>query len=191
MSDVKTIKQGFIRSAVFMGMVGVILAIDTLTGDALTKWFGVRPRNLWGLDGILFSPLLHGGLAHYFSNLLPMIVLGGLLFANPNYKPWRSLLLIWLFSGAGTWIIGGSGTNHIGASGVVFGLVTFLITAAILLRSWRSAIISIAVFFMYGGVLFGALPPLLNSEMESHISWECHLSGAIGGVIAAWRVRSR
>ena len=55
MSDVKTIKQGFIRSAVFMGVVGVILAIDTLTGDALTNWFGVRPRNLWGLDGILFS----------------------------------------------------------------------------------------------------------------------------------------
>ena len=62
MSDVKTIKQGFIRSAVFMGVVGVILAIDTLTADALTNWFGVRPRNLWGLDGILFSPLLHGGL---------------------------------------------------------------------------------------------------------------------------------
>ena len=174
-----------------MAVVGAIHVVDTLTGDFLSNRLGVIPRHLWGLDGILFSPLLHGGLAHYFSNLLPMIVLSGLLFANPNYKPWRSLFLIWLFSGAGTWIIGGSGTNHIGASGVVFGLVTFLITAAILLRSWRSAIISIAVFFIYGGVLFGALPPLLNSEMESHISWECHLSGAIGGVIAAWRVRSR
>ena len=191
MSKVKTIKQGFIRAAVFMGVVGVILAIDTLTGDALTNRFGVRPRNLGGLDGILFSPLLHGGLAHYFSNLLPMIVLSGLLFANPNYKPWKSLFLIWLFSGSGTWIIGGSGTNHIGASGVVFGLVTFIITAAILLQSWRSAIISIAVFFMYGGVLFGALPPLLNNSMESHISWEAHLSGSIGGFIAAWRIRNK
>ena len=56
MSDAKTIKQGFIRAAAFMGVAGVILAIDTLTGDTLTHWFGVRPRNLWGLDGILFSP---------------------------------------------------------------------------------------------------------------------------------------
>ena len=191
MSDVKTIKQGFIRSAVFMGVVGVILAIDTLTGDALTNWFGVRPRNLWGLVGIVFSPLLHGGLGHYFSNLLPMIVLSGLLFANPNYIPWRSLVLIWLMSGFGTWLIGGTGTNHIGVSGVIFGLVTFLITAAILLRSWRSAIISIVVFFMYGSVLSGALPPLLNSSMEDHISWQAHLSGAIGGITAASQIRKR
>jgi len=191
MSDTKTIKQGFIRASVFMAVVGVVLTIDTLTGDALTEMFGVRPRNLWGLDGILFSPLLHGGLGHYFSNLLPMIVLSGLLFANPNYIPWRSLVLIWLMSGFGTWLIGGTGTNHIGVSGVIFGLVTFLITAAILLRSWRSAIISIVVFFMYGSVLSGALPPLLNSSMEDHISWEAHLSGAIGGIIAAWQIRKR
>jgi len=191
MSDTKTIKQGFIRASVFMAVVGVVLTIDTLTGDALTEMFGVRPRNLWGLDGILFSPLLHGGLGHYFSNLLPMIVLSGLLFANPNYIPWRSLVLIWLMSGFGTWLIGGTGTNHIGVSGVIFGLVTFLITAAILLRSWRSAIISVVVFFMYGSVLSGALPPLLNSSMEDHISWEAHLSGAIGGIIAAWQIRKR
>ena len=191
MSDTKTIKQGFIRASVFMAVVGVVLTIDTLTGDALTEMFGVRPRNLWGLDGILFSPLLHGGLGHYFSNLLPMIVLSGLLFANPNYIPWRSLVLIWLMSGFGTWLIGGTGTNHIGVSGVIFGLVTFLITAAILLRSWRSAIISVVVFFMYGRVLSGALPPLLNSSMEDHLSWEAHLSGAIGGIIAAWQIRKR
>ena len=30
MSDVKTIKQGFIRSAVFMGVVGVILALSLI-----------------------------------------------------------------------------------------------------------------------------------------------------------------
>ena len=84
MSDAKTIKQGFIRAAAFMGVVGVILAIDTLTGDTLTHWFGVRPRNLWGLDGILFSPLLHGGLAHYFSNLLPIIVREGCCSRTPT-----------------------------------------------------------------------------------------------------------
>ena len=58
MSDVKTIKQGFIRSAVFMGVVGVILAIDTLTGDFLSNLLGIYPRRLSGLDGVILS-LIH------------------------------------------------------------------------------------------------------------------------------------
>ena len=191
MSELAPIKQGFLRAAIFMAVVGAIHVIDTLTGDFLSNRLGVIPRHLWGLDGVLFSPLLHGDFGHYFANLLPMVVLLGLLFANPNYKPWHTLVLIWLLSGIGTWLIGRPVSNHIGASGVIFGLVTFLVTAAVILRSWRSAIISAVVFLMYGGILFGALPPLLNSRMEANISWEGHLSGAIGGIIAAWRIRRK
>ena len=191
MSELAPIKQGFLRAAIFMAVVGAIHVVDTLTGDFLSNRLGVIPRHLWGLDGVLFSPLLHGDFGHYFANLLPMVVLLGLLFANPNYKPWHTLVLIWLLSGIGTWFIGRPVSNHIGASGVIFGLVTFLVTAAVILRSWRSAIISAVVFLMYGGILFGALPPLLNSRMEANISWEGHLSGAIGGIIAAWRIRRK
>ena len=191
MSELAPIKQGFLRAAIFMVVVGAIHVVDTLTGDFLSNRLGVIPRHLWGLDGVLFSPLLHGDFGHYFANLLPMVVLLGLLFANPNYKPWHTLVLIWLLSGIGTWLIGRPVSNHIGASGVIFGLVTFLVTAAVILRSWRSAIISAVVFLMYGGILFGALPPLLNSSMEANISWEGHLSGAIGGIIAAWRIRRK
>ena len=191
MSELAPIKQGFLRAAIFMAVVGAIHVVDTLTGDFLSNRLGVIPRHLWGLDGVLFSPLLHGDFGHYFANLLPMVVLLGLLFANPNYKPRQTLMLIWLLSGIGTWLIGRPVSNHIGASGVIFGLVTFLVTAAVILRSWRSAIISAVVFLMYGGILFGALPPLLNSSMEANISWEGHLSGAIGGIIAAWRIRRK
>ena len=183
------ITQGFIRATVFMFVVGAILTLDTLTGDFFSERFGIIPRNLSGIDGILCSPLLHADFGHYISNLLPMIILLGLLFANQSYKPWRSLILIWFLSGIGTWIIGRVGSNHIGASGVIFGLVTFLSTASFFLRSWKSAIISGAVLFLYQGILFGALPPILNSNMAENISWEAHLSGAIGGVIAAWGTR--
>ena len=86
---------------------------------------------------------------------------------------------------------GRAGSNHIGASGVIFGLVTFLSTASFFLRSWVSAIISGAVLFLYQGILFGALPPIINSNMAENISWEAHLSGAIGGVIAAWGIRKK
>ena len=190
MSDVKTIKQGFIRAAAFMGAVGVILAIDTLTGDFLSNLLGIYPRRLSGLDGVIFAPLLHGDFGHYSANFIPMVVLLGLLFANPNYKPWRSLACIWIVGGIGTWIIGRPPT-HIGASIIIFGLISFLIVAALRLRSFRSIAISIIVFLVYGGtMIFGILPPIASDGAVSRISWEGHLSGAIGGVIAAWRVRS-
>ncbi len=183
--------RGFIRAAVFMVVVGTMLALDTLTGDFFSERLGIIPRNLSGIDGILCSPLLHADFGHYISNLFPMVILLGLLFANQNYRPWRSLILIWFLIGVGTWIIGRVGSNHIGASGVIFGLVTFLSAASFFLRSWPSAIISGAVLFLYQGILFGALPPIINSDMAENISWEAHLSGAIGGVIAAWGTRKK
>ena len=124
------IAKGFIRASAFMIVVGLILTLDTLTGDFFSNRLGIIPRKLSGIDGILCSPLMHADFGHYISNLLPMIVLLGLLFANQNYKPWRSLILIWFLSGAGTWIIGRIDSNHIGASGVIFGLVTFLSAAS-------------------------------------------------------------
>ncbi|HJO08580.1 MAG TPA: rhomboid family intramembrane serine protease [Verrucomicrobiota bacterium] len=180
---------GFSRAAVFVLFLGVVLLVDTFTGDSLTRRFGIEPRSLAGLDGMLFAPLLHGDFGHYLSNAMPMIVLLGLLFANSNYKPWRSLVIVWLLGGLGTWLLGRPGSTHIGASIVIFGLVTFLLFASLFLRSWRSAIVSSVVLFFYGGIFLNVLPPLLNSSMRENISWEGHLSGAIAGVIAAWRVR--
>ncbi len=185
----KSVLGGFSRAAVFVLCLGIVLLVDTFTGDSLTRRFGIEPRSLAGLDGVLFAPLLHGDFGHYLSNAMPMIVLLGLLFANSNYKPWRSLGIVWLLGGLGTWLLGRTGSTHIGASIVIFGLVTFLLFASLFLRSWRSAIVSSVVLFFYGGIFLNVLPPLLNSSMRENISWEGHLSGAIAGVIAAWRVR--
>jgi membrane associated rhomboid family serine protease len=62
----------------------------------LTNWgldlglerFGVRPRQLAGLLGILLAPLLHGGFAHLTANSLPLLVLGtGFLYLYPSSSP--------------------------------------------------------------------------------------------------------
>ena len=89
-----------------------------------------------------------------------------------------------MLGGLGTWLIGETNSTHIGASIVIFGLVAFLICAAFFLRSWRSAVVSSVVLFLYGGIFLNILSPLLKS-VEDNISWEGHLSGAIGGAIAA------
>jgi len=190
MNGKNNIIQGFIHAVLLMAFAGIVLGVDIITKGLFSGNLGIDPRELRGLDGIIFAPILHGDFNHFISNFIPMVVLLGLLFANNNYKPWRSLILIWIIGGFGTWLIGRPPT-HIGASIIIFGLIAFLIIAAIRLRSWRSVTISSIVFFMYGGAISGIFPPLLNSNMSAKISWEGHLSGAIGGIVAAWVIRKR
>lgn len=148
--------------------------------------FGIVPRTLPGLAGIVFSPLLHASPAHLLANALPLLILLILLFWDRNYHPFITLCSIWFFSGLGTWLIGRGSDGrrpivHIGASSIIFGLVAYLIVAAFLMRSWRSAIVAIVVLIAFGGILYGVLPH------HGLISWEGHLCGVLAGIWAAKR----
>ena len=166
-------------SAGFIALLFAIKAAEVWFGLPLEQ-FGIVPRTVRGLIGILFSPILHGNLHHLWANAVPLFVLLVLLLSNPQYHPGRTLALIWLASGIGTWLIGRGGAVHIGASSIVFGLAAFLIVAGFTVRSWRSAVIALFVFLFYGGIFYGALPH------AGPISWEGHLSGAVAG---AWIAR--
>jgi membrane associated rhomboid family serine protease len=141
--------------------------------------FGVRPRSLIGLTGILFSPLLHYNAQHLMANGTSLFVLLIILFSHRAYQPDATLTGIWLLSGLGTWIIGRPNHIHIGASGVIYGLVVYLIAAGWWLRDWRSLSIAALLLFFYGGIFYGMLP------QPGFISWEGHLSGALAGFFIA------
>jgi membrane associated rhomboid family serine protease len=143
--------------------------------------FGIVPRNVRGLPGILFAPLLHASWEHLFANALPLFIFLILLMADRHYLPYRTLALIWLASGAGTWLIGREHTVHIGASGVIFGLAAYLILAGFMMRRWQAALVAIMLLLLFGGMFYGVLPH------AGPISWEGHLSGAVAGAWAARR----
>jgi membrane associated rhomboid family serine protease len=157
---------------------GVDQILQRLRGVTLDG-FGIVPRTQAGLVGIAFSPLLHANVAHLLANALPLLILLTVLFWDRHYHPWWTLGTIWLVSGLGTWLIGRGGSVHIGASSIIFGLVTYLIVAGLLMKSWRSALVAFLVLLAFGGILYGVLP------QNGPISWEGHLSGAIAGVLAA------
>ncbi len=166
-------------SAAFIAVLFLVKAVEVFFALPLSR-FGIIPRTVIGLPGILFSPFLHGSMHHLLANSVPLFVLLVLLLSNPQYHPYRALAFIWLASGFGTWLIGRGGAVHIGASSIVFGLAAFLIVAGLTMRSWRSAFIAIFVFLFYGGIFYGALP------QPGPISWEGHLCGAVAG---AWSAR--
>jgi membrane associated rhomboid family serine protease len=146
---------------------------------------GVHPRSLGGLDGVLFSPLLHGGWAHLIGNTVPLLVLGFLIGLS-GVRTWLQVTaVVWIVGGLGVWLFGGADTNHIGASGVVFGWLSYLIVRGVFTRSLPQIALGVVVFAVYGSVLWGVLPG------RPGVSWEAHLFGALSGALAAWLLSPR
>lgn len=168
----------------FVVLLWVIEGIDTIAGGQLDD-NGVRPRSDEGLLGIIFAPLLHGGWAHLISNTFPLIVLGFLL-ALSGLRTWLVVTaIIWVIGGAGVWFIGAEQSNHIGASGLVFGWLVHLLLRGVFARRLGQIALGIVIFIVYGSLLWGVLPG------RPGVSWEGHLFGALGGVLAAWSTAKR
>jgi membrane associated rhomboid family serine protease len=139
---------------------------------------GIVPRTVDGLGGILWAPMLHGGFEHLASNTVPLLVFGFLVLAGGLGQFLAVTAVIWLVSGVGTWLIGSPGST-IGASGIIFGWFAFLLVRGFFARSVGQIVLAVVLFLIYGSLLLGVLPS------NPGISWQAHLCGAIGGIIAA------
>ena len=167
-----------------LGFVVLIWIIQLLNWalDLDVEDFGVRPRELAGLPGIFFAPLVHSGFAHLIANTLPLAVLGtAMLYLYPS-AALRVLPAVYLGPGAAVWLFARGGV-HVGASGVIFGLVSYIFVAGLIRRDRRAIAASLLVSFMYGASVWGVLP------IERGVSWETHLAAALIGVALAIALR--
>ena len=165
---------------VVLGAVALMWAIELVDSIVLSDRLqggGIHPRRADGIDGILWAPLLHGGIGHLIGNTVPFLVLGGLVSLHGSAMFARVTATIVVLGGALTWVLARGG-NHIGASGVVFGFLGFLVAAAIVRRNLRSIALGVVAVALYGGLVFGLLP-------SPGVSWEGHLFGGLAGVVAA------
>lgn len=166
---------------VFAALLYVVEVADAISGQTLER-NGIRPRDTGDLDGILWSPLLHGDWAHLAGNTLPFLIFGFLAMAGGMRQFVLVTATIWLLGGLGVWLTGDDGSYHIGASGIIFGWLAFLLTRGFFAHSGRQIALAVVLFLIWGGVLFGVLPG------QPGISWQAHLFGALAGVLAAWIV---
>lgn len=145
---------------------------------------GIYPRRFSGLQGVLFSPFIHGSLKHLFNNSIPILALTAALFYFYRKVAWRVLFFIAIGGGLLTWIVARP-SYHIGASGVVYGLASFLFFKGIWSKHYRLTALSLIVVFIYGSLVWGTMP------LDPSMSWEGHLSGFIVGLILAFAVRQK
>ena len=164
-------------------IVWITWILDKTENLKLYEW-GIFPRQLSGLKGILFTPFLHDtkDSAHIVNNSFPWLFLSWSLYYFYEEIASRILVLIWLLTGLWVWI-GANEAYHVGISGILYGLVTFLFYSGIIRKNKHLMGLTLLVTFFYGGMVWGVLP------YDISISWESHLFGAIAGIILAWYFR--
>ena len=140
--------------------------------------YGVLPRQISGLKGILFIPFLHADWEHLFSNVIPLLVTGSMLFYFYREMAVKVILLIYILSGFWLWL-GGRENYHIGASNIVYGITAFLFLSGFIRKHTGLIAVSLLMVFLYGSLVWGLFP------VVPKISWEGHLFGALSGILCA------
>jgi membrane associated rhomboid family serine protease len=174
-----SIGRSFVLMCAAVPVLFLVEALDQVSGVSLDLAGGIMPRRVSGIDGVLFAPFLHGSFPHLYANSIPLILLGTFVLASGLRRFLWSTALIMLVSGMGVWIFGQQGTVHVGASGVIFGFLGLLLARGVVERSWWNLGVGLLIGLLYWWQLTGMLPG------EDGVSWEGHLFGFIGGVLAA------
>jgi membrane associated rhomboid family serine protease len=169
-------------SLAFVALLWLVLAFDWSLDLDLAR-FGIRPRDVVGLAGIVAGPLVHGDVWHLLANTVPLLVLGTtMLHLYPSASP-RVLVAAYLGPGIAVWLFGRDAI-HIGASGIAYTLFAYILIAGLLRRDRRAIAAALLVSFMYGTLVWGVLP------IDPRASWEAHLAGALIGAVCAVAFRN-
>lgn len=180
--ELKRIYLSFIPGTILVAALWLVKFIEIKSGHLLTE-YGVLPRTLSGLKGVITSPFIHGDLKHLLSNSIPLLVLCGGLFYFYKSLAYRVFGGIYLLGGFWLWL-GGRESYHIGASGLVYGITTFLFFSGVFRRDLRLMALSLLVVFLYGGMIWGIFPLFVG------VSWEAHLFGSLAGMLYAFVYRN-
>lgn len=161
----------------FVLLIWLVFAIEIRFGYRFNK-FGIFPLKLSGLKGIIFSPFIHSGISHLYSNTIPLFILSSALFYF--YRPIAFKIIFYgiLLSGFITWLIGRP-SYHIGASGLIYVLFSFNFFKGIFAKHYRLIALSLVVIFIYGSMFMYAFP------IDEKISWEGHTAGLLTGFLFA------
>lgn len=161
-----------------LGALWIFNILNWISGSKLNI-LGIMPRRLFGLVGIVFSPLLHQNFNHLFFNSIPLFALGLIILAKGLNIFLTVTLIVSVFGGLMVWIAGRRAI-HLGASGLVSGYFGFLVATAYTNPTLSSAVLALLVAYYFGSIFFGIFPK------ADKTSWESHLFGFLSGILSAY-----
>lgn len=165
----------------FVILIWLVYWVEIKFGFNFNK-YGVFPRTLKGVRGVILSPFIHSDTSHLFNNSIPLFVLSSILFFFYNKVADKVLIYGGLLTGILTWLIARE-AHHIGASGIVYLLFSFTFFSGIIKKHFRLIAVSLVIIFLYGSMVWYVLP------IKEGMSWEGHLSGFLIGSIFSFIFR--
>ena len=177
--------EGLALLAVLVAVMWIVEVVNALDSNRLDAAGGLYARNVDHLWAIFTSPFLHVGFGHLIANTIPFVFMGAIIALRGAARLALITLIVVIVGGLGTWLISPGGTDTVGASGIVFGYAGYLLTRGLFDHSVSELLTGAVVGVLWGAALIASLIP------QGHVSWEGHLSGALGGVIAAWLLARR
>ncbi len=178
----KRLLLAMVIPGIFVLVMWLVKIIEVLFGIDLSG-LGIYPLTVRGLPGIVFSPFIHAGFRHLFSNSLPFFFLATALFYFYREVALKVFGWTYFLTGVMVWLWGREAW-HIGASGLVYGLASFLFFSGIIRKYFRLIALSLLIVFIYGSMVWGLFPGVYKD-----VSWESHMLGFVSGVILAIRYR--
>jgi len=177
-------RQAVVVMAGFLALLWVVQIADGLSGYPLLR-LGIVPRTVGKLEDVFTAPFIHVSYRHLIDNTPPLLVLGFLVALRGLKQFFLVTGTVVLVGGLGVWLSAASGSDTVGASGVIFGYLGYLVARGVIDRR----AIDVAVALLVGVLYWSILPDLLPGNPG--ISWQGHVFGLVGGLLAAWLLRAR
>ena len=166
-----------------VAIMWIVEAVNSLDSNQLSRSDGIYARNLDHIWAIFTAPFLHFSFQHLIANTVPFVFMGVIIALQGARRLVLVTAIVIVVGGLGTWLIAPSGTDTAGASGVVFGYATYLFARGFFDRSVLEVLTGLVVGVVWGGALLSSVVPHYG------VSWQGHVCGAIGGVVAAYLLR--
>jgi membrane associated rhomboid family serine protease len=172
--------QSWTGALIVMASFGALLWLVQFVNaadDYQLDRFGVKPREIGGLWGLVTMPFLHASFGHMLSNTIPLVLVGWMLLLS-GMRTWVTVTaLVVVGGGALTWLLGPSHSVIVGASGMIFGWLGYLLARAYFSRKLKWIVVAVLVLIFFGTLLFGLVP-----SVNSDTSWQAHVCGFAAGI---------
>ncbi len=175
----------FVVTFLLLGACWAVEVANYADEGALSNRYGIQSHDANTIWHIFTAPFLHASLDHIMANSVPLAIFGFLAALRGVSRFVVVSLIITVASGLGVWFLSAPGTVTVGASGLIFGYFGYLLARGFVERRPLDIVVGVLIAVLYGTMIFGALPG------QPGISWQAHLFGLIGGVLAAWLTRQR
>jgi membrane associated rhomboid family serine protease len=175
----------FVMTVLLLGACWAVEVVNYGDDGALTNRYGIQAHSTDGLWHIFTAPFLHASLDHIMANSVPLAIFAFLAALRGVARFVMVSLIIIVASGLGVWFLAAPGTVTVGASGLIFGYFAYLIARGFVERRLLDIVLGVVIAVFYGTMIFGALPG------QPGISWQAHMFGLVGGLLAAWFTRQR